>query len=156
MQNLLTDADLAFYDLLSGPRKVCGPQLPTLSDFVKIARSGWGIDCSLAQYQEITLICPNTGRRWLTLAWHPLYRGQVQVSGAGADRCIDVIEAISLLRVHQENARHQSLVRLQQARAREWRSLQAEGGRRTSELRYDRKRKASEAHPALWDVRAFA
>lgn len=155
MQNRIADA-IAFHDLMSGPRKVCGPLLPTISDFVKIARSGWGIDCSAIQYQEISLICPTTGLRWLTLAWHPLYRGQVQVSGAGADRCIDVIEAISVVRVHQANARHQSIVRLQLHRAREWRNQQAEGGRSTPELRYDRKRKAREAHPACWDTGAFA
>lgn len=139
-----------------------GPALPTVGDMLRLARGGWGIDLSLAHYQELGLRCPysKTGATWATLAWHPLYRGQVQVviSGPGPERVtlIDVLGACAMILAHQRNARHQSIVNGQIARAREWRERQAaRPGARDAALRSGQRRTSREPHPAAWDVRAF-
>lgn len=140
-----------------------GPALPTVGDMLRLARGGWGVDLSLAHFQELGLRCPysRTGATWATLAWHPLYRGQVQVviSGPGPDResLIDVLGACAMILAHQRNARHQSRVNGQLARARAWRERQAaRPGARDAELRAAPRRTSREPHPAAWDVRAFS
>lgn len=121
---------------------------------MRLLRTGFGINASLARYQEASLICPWTGRPWADLSWHPLYRGKVQIIVNGEESRVDVDTAIGMVRTHQHNARHQAQVRYQQHRARMWRERQAEAPGPRS-LWCEGKRSRRDPHPAAWDVSAF-
>lgn len=134
-----------------------GPVLPTIGDFLRVARGGFGVDISDARYSELALRCPHKpGAVFARLSWHPCYHGQIQVviEHTGAEHLVDVLDAILLVLSHQRSSRHQVFVRLQLLRARQWRERQATRPRHR-DVRSEPKRRSSHPHPAVWDTAAF-
>lgn len=145
----------ARYDFHTPRLAFFGPALPSISDIIRLARTGGGINTSRANYSEIDLICPYRGDAFVTLCWHPLYKGGLNVAMIGRDDVvIDTLTAYSMIRSHQRNARHQAYVRYQQHRARMWRERQ-ESRPSALDLRNEGKRSKRTPHPAVWDTAAF-